>query len=341
MVVDWIIAGGTVLVVAARPRSWRATAVAVAIAASGVALGHGSAVGTAVHAVAPMAGLLAVALALSGLAVRLGAARRAAARLAVLSRGSGSRLFVLVCTGTALLTAVVTLDGAVVVMAPVLVELHRRYGAPLRPLVLGTVAVANAFSLALPEGNPTNLVVIERLGLSVGQEARTMLLPGLAATVVCAALIARRERRVLGASFAAGSAGSGALPGEPGLMGVPLVIVQILALLVALLPLGHPSFGGAGLPGLLAVSLVVSALAALANNLPASAIVAAGLSSGPAAYAALVGLSVGALAVPRGSVATAIAGELTGEQPPARVLAPTALAAALAATIVVWLVSIS
>ena len=80
MVVDWIIAGGTVLMVAARPQSWRATAVAVAIAASGVALGHGSAVGTAVHAVAPIAGLLAVALALSGLAVRLGAARQLRSR---------------------------------------------------------------------------------------------------------------------------------------------------------------------------------------------------------------------------------------------------------------------
>ena len=102
------------------------------------------------------------------IAVRLGAARWVADALAVRSRLSSRRLFVLVCVLAALLTALVSLDGAVVLMVPVVVELHRRFGAPLRALLLGVVAVANASSLALPEGNPTNLVVIERLGLPLG-----------------------------------------------------------------------------------------------------------------------------------------------------------------------------
>lgn len=336
MVLHWIIAAIAVLLVAARPRSWAA---AVA-AASAALLVNPSDVGAASRAAAPTAALLAVALGLSGLAVRLGFARWAATGLAGVASSSARRLFVLVCAVTALLTAAVTLDGAVVVMAPVLVDLHRRFGAPLRPLVLGTVAVANAFSLALPEGNPTNLVVIERLGLSLGHEARTMLLPGLVATLLCAAAVARAEREALGLPL--GSDSRSPEPRQaPGLPGVALLGLQILALLVALMPLGHPPLGGDGLPGLLAVALVASALAALANNLPASALVAAGLTAGPAAYAALVGLSVGALAVPRGSVATALAGELTGERPHARVLVPAALTAAVAATVVVWLIGFS
>jgi hypothetical protein len=194
--------------------------------------------------------------------------------------------------------------------------------------------------LALPEGNPTNLIVIQRLGLSLGREAETMVLPGVLAALLCAAAIAWSERRALEAPL--DDLGAQAFSAEtPGLLGVARLAVQIVALLVALLPLGRPALGAAGLPGLLAIALVVSALAALANNLPASAIVATGLAAGPAAYAALVGLAVGALAVPRGSVATAIAGELTGERPYARVLLPAALAAALSATIVVWLIVVS
>src|SRR5581483_3893162 len=185
MILHWIIAGIVVVLVAVRPRSWAATSSAASLAL----LVNASAIGLALRAVAPTVALLAVALGLSGLAVRLGFAHWAAARLSATAGGSAWRLFALVCAGTALLTAAVTLDGAVVVMAPVLVELHRRFGAPLRPLVLGTVAVANAFSLALPEGNPTNLVVIERLGLSLGQETRTMLLPGVLAAVLCAAAV--------------------------------------------------------------------------------------------------------------------------------------------------------
>lgn len=336
MVLYWIIAAATVLLVALRPRSWIAASLAAAIAA----FGNPSALGTACRVAGPTAALLGVSMALAALAVRLGFAPWAARRLLAGADGNARKLFVLVCAATALLTAAVTLDGAVVLMAPVLVELNRRFGAPLRPLVLGTVVVANAFSLALPEGNPTNLVVIQRLGLSLSREVQTMLLPGVLATLLCAATIAWRERRALAAPLL-DPPPSAPAPTMPGPLGVARLAVQIVALLIALLPLGHPALGATGLPGLLAVALAVSALAALANNLPASAIVAAGLAPGPAVYVALIGLSVGSLAVPRGSVATAIAGELTGEWPHPRVLLPAALAATFSATVVVWLIVVS
>jgi hypothetical protein len=74
---------------------------------------------------------------------------------------------------------------------------------------------------------------------------------------------------------------------------------------------------------------------------PASSIVAAGLAPGASAHAALVGLSVGVLATPPGSVAMLIAGDLAGERPHAKVLLPAAIAAASLATLVIWLVSLA
>ena len=83
-----------------------------------------------------------------------------------------------------------------------------------------------------------------------------------------------------------------------------------------------------GVAGALAISAATAAAAAAVNNLPASAAVAAAF-SGPAAYAALAGVSVGALATEHGSVATLLAGELAGESAYERRLVPV-VAAALA-----------
>ena len=52
---------------------------------------------------------------------------------------------------------------------------------------------------------------------------------------------------------------------------------------------------------------LVRLAAALANNLPASVSVGSLLGAGPSAYAATIGLGVGALATPQGSVATLLA----------------------------------
>jgi arsenical pump membrane protein len=333
---QWVIAVAAVVIVAVRPRSWWAVG-----AVGSLAFFTGAErIGEALRAVAPTAVFLTVAVGLAAPAVRLGAARWVADTLAGRARSSGRRLFTLVCLLAVALTALVSLDGAVVLMAPVVVELRRRFGAPLRPLLLGVVAVANASSLALPEGNPTNLVVIERLGLPLGRAAATTIVPGLLAAVLCAAAVAWTQRGELRAPLRRWSAASAAPSAlAPGALGVARVVVQIAALLVVLLPLGRVDVRGDGLGPLLGVTLAVSALAALANNLPASSIVAAGLVPGPAAYAALVGLSVGALATPQGSVATLIAGDIAAERPHARVLVLAALAAAVAATVVAWLIA--
>ena len=77
----------------------------------------------------------------------------------------------------------------------------------------------------------------------------------------------------------------------------------------------------------------------MANNLPVSAAATALLSTGPTAYAASIGLAVGALAAPQGSVATLIATDLAGSDAPsitARSFAPIAAAGLVVATLLLW-----
>jgi hypothetical protein len=100
------------------------------------------------------------------------------------------------------------------------------------------------------------------------------------------------------------------------------------------------SLHGGGLAALLAVAGGTAAAAAIANNLPVSASVAALATAGPGAYAALIGLSVGALATAHGSVATLIARDLAGddgERSWARRWTLTAAVAVGLATVVLWL----
>src|ERR671924_262440 len=98
--------------------------------------------------------------------------------LAVLAVGP-----VALAPGRALSPVAVALDGAVVLMVPVLLALARDSRAPLTPLFLGVIAVANAASIAVPQGNPTSLVLMNQLGLSPMAFLGHMLAPGLAAGV--------------------------------------------------------------------------------------------------------------------------------------------------------------
>lgn len=290
----------------------------------------------AVRSTAPMLLFLTVALSAAALAERAGLSRWAAGTLAGLGGGSTRRLYALVCLAAGLLTCVVSLDGAVVLMVPVVRSLVRRCHVSFAPFFLGAVAVANAASLAVPLGNPTNLVVMSRLGLSPGSFLEHLFLPSLGAAFLCALVPARklgmhryedrpeRERTT-----------------APGLF-VPWRIGAQLAGLVAALDGLTPSLTlrNGGLASLLAVAAATAGASALANNLPVSASVAALATPGPGAYAALVGLTVGALATPHGSVATLIARDLAGESAEprwARVWIPATAAAVALATLLLWL----
>jgi arsenical pump membrane protein len=369
--------------IALRPADSASAAVVALLAAIDVMLG--APLMPALSAVLPLLVFLAAALTLAALAERSGLAERGADRLADIGGGRSAVLFLLVCGATAIATSVVSLDGAVVLMLPLVLALSRRHGAPLAPLFLGTVAVANAASIAVPQGNPTNLVVIEQLGLSPGAFLGQMLLPGLAAAITCGAAAALVERRALSGrypitqlssrgrltgeerhaaaalgaaliAFAAPLAGVAvcwpfagaaavALALHPGPRKPPTIPVRLgvqvtgLLVLVGALNLTAPRPGQGALAGLLAVALLVGCAAALANNLPVSVSAASLLGAGPSAYAASIGLAVGSLATPQGSVATMLAAELAGPEARLEVrrLLPMGVAGLLAATLVLAL----
>src|SRR5919109_5212744 len=195
LTVHVIIALAAIGIVAYRPARDASAALVAALAVLDVALG--APLLPALRSVAPVLAFLTAALALASAAERSGIVDRAAGTLARLAGGRSIVLFGLACGVCAVVTAVVSLDGAVVLMVPLLLTLARRYGAPFAPLLLGTVAVANAASIAVPQGNPTNLVLMEQLGLSPAAFLGHMLLPGLAAGAVCAGGAALLERRAL------------------------------------------------------------------------------------------------------------------------------------------------
>ena len=375
----------------------RMSTVTPAAAASALVLGVAPlrALRVAIHETIPLTLFLTAAIWLASFAAQAGLAERVAAAFGRVARGSGLRLYVLVCALCALLTATVSLDGAVVLMVPLLLILTRGTRALFRPLLLATVAVANAFSLALPQGNPTNLAVSQRVGLPPTALVTHLFAPALLATLVCVAALACAERRALrthhshdggsrgplsaGEKLAAGAlataaaagaaapwlgvapwwvlCGAGALAVAGALilrepvprLAVPWrVSVQIAALVVVFDPLADAlrlPFGPLGsLGALVLVALTAAACSSAANNLPASVVLAGVLGSrGLVPYAALAGLSVGALATPHGSVATLIAFDRAGCRAELRtprylrLWLPVATGATAAAVSAIWL----
>jgi len=271
-----------------------------------------------------------------------------------------------------------------VLVLPLLPSLARRSGAPFAPRFLGVVAVANSASIAVPQGNPTNLVVINRLGLSTSAFLEHMLAPGIAAAAICAVGVALSERQALTAAlhtatrqrtplsnaerhaaisltltalvawtapivgiapwwpFTAAVALTLATSRERPRVIVPWrVAIQVSALLIVIHALGltPQATAVASLPGLLAIAATIGAASALANNLPISVCATGLLTACAPAYAASVGLAIGSLATPQGSVATLIASQLAGPTAPpvrARRVAPLATATVLTATLLLW-----
>jgi arsenical pump membrane protein len=376
LIMDLTVAVVSVALVATRPRSMP---VALGVLALALMECGPSAMRPAVVAVGPAVAFLWAVMRLALLAERSGLAARLAALLLATGRGSAFRLFWWACGACALLTAALSLDGAVVVMAPVLLAL-RRHGLPRRPLLLGTVAVANAFSAALPAGNPTNLVVMNRLDLAPAAFVTRMGVPSALATLVCVFAVVLLERRALSSNYelvrrpelrltreqrlpalllAAAALADwlsplfGASPWLPvtviallagrGLSLGPLPLrvgAQVAGLLLVLEALPHPSLPAGSLLALIAVAGLTALLSGVANNLPAAAAVATAMGPGAAPYAALLGLSTGALVTPHGSVATIASLELANAPTPARWVrtwVPAVAAALAAGTALVWL----
>ncbi|SDG03898.1 Na+/H+ antiporter NhaD [Sinosporangium album] len=104
-----------------------------------------------------------------------------AERVAVAGRGNYLALFLLCTAFASLVTIFLNLDTTAVLLTPVVLALAHRAGIAPLPLAMTTVWLANTASLLLPVSNLTNLLAMERIGLSTRDFAARMWAPQLAA----------------------------------------------------------------------------------------------------------------------------------------------------------------
>jgi arsenical pump membrane protein len=144
---------------------------------------------TEVRGLAPTIGFLVVVLVLAHLADREGVFTWAAAVTARRAGRSPRALLARVVPLAAVVTAVLSLDTTVVLLAPVVVATAARMRVPVRPHAYAVGHLANSASLLLPVSNLTNLLAVAATGLSFLGFAGLMAGPWLAAVAVEYALL--------------------------------------------------------------------------------------------------------------------------------------------------------
>ena len=166
-----------------RPWGWPEAVVAVPAAA--VVLGAGAISLDQARAEAerlgPVIGFLAAVLVLAQLCDDEGLFRACGAWMARTAAGRPRRLLAAVFVLASVVTAVLSLDAAVVLLTPVVFATAARLGARPRPHVYACTHLANTASLLLPVSNLTNLLAFAASGLSFTRFAALMALPWLVA----------------------------------------------------------------------------------------------------------------------------------------------------------------
>lgn len=240
----------------------------------------------------PFATLATIILA-SALADRLGAFR-ILGRAVVPNRGPRVASAGAILAFTAVLSALVNLDVAVVVAMPVALRAARRLHLPAGRLAIAVAMTANATSFLLPTSNITNLLLLHRDHLATSADIGDSWLPWiLVAAVSIGALaiwcghVAEGQDHVTASGRSAGAVSD--------LMPMFLIASGIRALLGTSLVL-HGSFISQLAKG--------SALASAANNLPAAAAMMPTDMTG--LWAAILAATIGPNLLITGSVATLI-----------------------------------
>ena len=240
----------------------------------------------------PFATLAAIILA-SALAGRLGAFRLLA-RALIPARGAKVTSAAAILTLTALLSALVNLDVAVLVAMPLALRAAGRQGLPGDRLAVAVAVRANAASFLLPTSNITNLLLLGRVPLATPVYLRDSWLPWILVTAITLGPLAWWAAHAPAGQARAATAGPSARA-VPDLVPMFLIASGIRALLGTGLAL-HGSFTGQLADGAM--------LACAASNLPAAAaILPAGA---PGLWAAILATTVAPNLLITGSVATLI-----------------------------------
>ncbi len=268
-------------------------AAGIVVAVTAAALRPDASAAEARATASPFATLAAIILA-SALAGRLGAFR-ALARALIPARGGNFSSMAAVLALTALLSALVNPDVAVVVAVPVALSAARRQGLSAGRLVAAVAVMANAASFLLPTSNITSLLLLGRVPLATPAYVTDSWLPWLLVTAVTLAPLAAWAARAGPGQARAVAAGPSA---RAVLDLVPMYLTAsgVRALLGTGLAL-HGSFP--------AQLVAAAALACAVSNLPAAAAI---VPAGPAGlWAAVLATAAGPDLLITGSVATLIA----------------------------------
>jgi arsenical pump membrane protein len=149
--------------------------------------------------------------------------------------GHGVVLFAGATLLIAVVTATLNLDTSVVFLTPVLIAAAQQRGAGERPLLYGSLLLANASSLFLPGSNLTNLIVVGHRPLSGGAFLALMWPAALAACLITAACVGVWFRRDLMASSTV-RATVERPKGAIGILAVVVAVVLVVALRSPALP---------------------------------------------------------------------------------------------------------
>jgi arsenical pump membrane protein len=307
-----------------RPRGWPEAVAAVPAAVILIAIGAIPAGQAAAEArrLGPVIGFLAAILVLAHLCDEDGLFRACGGWMARTSAGSPGRLLALVFGVAAVTTAVLSLDGTVVLLTPVVFATASRLEVRARPHVYACTHLANSASLLLPVSNLTNLLAFAASGLAFGRFAALMAVPWLAAIGVEYAVFRRFFRSDL--STGAHRTGSGADRGRD--TGLPAVTLVVVVLTLA-------GFAGASAAGVNPAWAAFAGAAVLAGRaLARRAVAPAALlrAADPLFLAFVLGLGIVVTAVTDHGLGAALAPLLPAGTSLPALLAVAALAAALA-----------